>query len=66
MVLTKRCVVIPMPYKADKVSLRTREKKEAAKVHVPPPENATRMIEIWFTVEAAHQGWLAAGCIGWT
>jgi hypothetical protein len=29
----KRCMLIPMPCKADKVSLRTRKKKEAAIVH---------------------------------
>jgi hypothetical protein len=34
----KRCVVIPMPYKTDKVSLRARKKKESTVVHVPPPD----------------------------
>ncbi len=38
-VLLKRCVVIPMPFKSDKVILRTR-KVPAVVARAPPPENS--------------------------
>ncbi len=47
----KRCVVIPMPYKADKVSLRMRKKSRCScSTSSAAGKNATRMVEIGFTV----------------